>query len=92
MHQVEIIGVPVACKEGLKETWREVTVWAADKLNSIYGNQVCVRYYDLFDPILPAMPSNARLPIVLVDGIVVSSGTKISIPLIRKKIQELDAL
>lgn len=91
MHQIEIIGAPVACKEGVKDTWREVAVWTSNKLKSYYGNEVHVLYYDLFDATLPAMPINEPLPIVLVDGIVVSCGGKISVPLIRKKIQELDS-
>ena len=91
MHEIEIIGVPVACKKGLKETWREVAEWTTDKLKATYGNRVRVRYYDLFDSNIPVLPTGEPLPIVMIDGILISCGTKISIPLIRRKIQELDS-
>lgn len=87
MHQVVIIGAPVACKEGIKETWREVTEWAAGQLRSRYGEQVKVQYYDLFDPQCPAIPPEGQLPVVMVDGQVIRCGGKISIPLIRKTIE-----
>jgi hypothetical protein len=49
---------------------------------------VRVRYYDLFDPDCPTLPPNSQLPVVFVSDVLVSSGGKISIPLIRKKIEE----
>lgn len=88
---VEIIGAPVACKDGIKESWREVAEWAAGKLLSWYGDQVRVQYFDLFDPNCPTIPFDAHLPVVMIDKIVISNGVKISIPLIRKKIDELGA-
>ncbi len=90
MHQVDIIGAPVACKEGIKETWREVAEWAAGQLRSRFGDQVKVQYYDLFDPQCPAIPPEGQLPVVMVDGQVISCGGKISIPLIRKTIESLN--
>jgi disulfide oxidoreductase YuzD len=87
VHQVVIVGAPVACKEGIKETWREVAEWAAGQLRSRYGEQVKVQYYDLFDPQCPAIPPEGQLPVVMVDGQVISCGGKISIPLIRKTIE-----
>lgn len=89
LHNVVIVGAPVACKDGIKETWREVADWAAGKLKARYGGQVEVAYFDLFDPNCPTIPSDGQLPLVLVDGKMVSSGGKISIPLIRKKLEEL---
>jgi len=86
---VKIIGAPVACKDGIKESWHEVAEWAAGQLRSRYGDQVSVLYFDLFDPDCPMIPPDSQLPVVLVDGIVISSGGKISIPLIRKKIEDL---
>ncbi len=87
MHQVDIVGAPVACKEGIKETWREVAEWAAGQLRSRFGDQVKVQYYDLFDPQCPAIPPEGQLPVVMVDGTVISCGGKISIPLIRKYLE-----
>ena len=87
--RVKVVGAPIACKDGLKETWREVTTWTADRLKTQYGDQISVQYIDLFDPDCPPIPANSQLPVVLINEGVVSSGGKISIPLIRKKIEEL---
>ncbi len=89
MHQVDIIGAPIACKEGVRETWREVAEWAAGQLRNRFGDQVKVAYYDLFDPQCPPIPEEGQLPIVMVDGTVISCGGKISIPLIRKTIEAM---
>lgn len=86
---VKIIGAPVACKDGIRETWREVAAWTADKLCSRFGETVRVQYYDLFDPNCPTLPPDSQLPIVFVDEVLVSIGGKISIPIICKKIEEL---
>ena len=86
---VKIIGAPIACKDGIKETWREVADWASVQLHSRYGEKVSVRYYDLFDPDCPTLLPDSQLPVVFVNEMMVSSGGKISIPLIRKKIEEL---
>lgn len=86
---VKIIGAPVACQDGIKESWREVADWAAGQISSRYGDRVQVRYYDLFDPQCPSLPPDRPLPIVFVDDTLISSGGKISIPLIRKAIDEL---
>lgn len=88
--QVMIIGAPIACKDGIKETWRDVAEWAAGQLRARFGDLVHLRYFDLFDPNCPPIPPGGQLPVVLLDGIVISIGGKISIPLIRQKIEELD--
>jgi hypothetical protein len=85
---VQIVGALIACAEGTKDTWREVSAWAAGQLHARFGDEVHVKYYDLFDVDCPPMPANAQLPLVLVDGEVVSSGGKISISLLRKKVEE----
>lgn len=87
---VKIIGTLVACKDGLKESWRGVADWAAGQLKVRYGDLVSVHYYDLFDSDCPAIiPTDSQMPLVFVNEMLVSSGGKISIPLIRKKIEEL---
>ena len=86
---VYIIGAPVACATGLKETWRDVAKHTADQLSARFGDQVCVKYFDLFDPACPALPDGAQLPLVMIDGEVLSSGSKISVPAIRKRIEAL---
>ena len=86
---VQIIGAPMACAEGVKDTWREVAKHTADQLIARFGDRVGVRYFDLFDPDCPALPTGAQLPLVIIDDEVLSSGGKISIPAIRKRIEAL---
>lgn len=83
---VQIVGAPIACAEGIKDSWREVAAWADDQLQVRYGNAVRVQYYDLFDVDAPDLPPQAQLPVVIVDGVVVSSGGKISLPAIRRQL------
>ena len=89
LASVHIIGAPVACAEGVKDTWRDVAKHAADQLMARFGDRVCVRYFDLFDSDCPALPDGAQLPLVLLNGEVLSSGGKISVPAIRKRIETL---
>ncbi len=84
---VQIIGAPIACKDGVKDSWRDVAKWAIGQLKGHFGEAVDARYFDLFDANCPSMPANAQLPLVLINGEVVSSGGKISIPVIRRKIE-----
>lgn len=86
---IEIVGVPVACAEGTKEGWRETANWAEGQLARRFGDAVRVEYYDLFDSRCPTMPPGAQLPLVLIEGQVLSSGGKISMPAIRKRIETL---
>ena len=86
---VQIIGAPIACKEGVKDSWREVANWAAGQLKVRFGESVQVKYYDLFDANCPPIPKNTQLPLVLVNAEVLSSGGKISVPAIRKRIETL---
>lgn len=88
--QIKIIGSQVACRDGLKDSWREVAKWAAERLRMIYGDQVKVHYFDLFDADCPPIPANSLLPVVLVNEVLVSSGGKISPRLISEKIEELE--
>jgi hypothetical protein len=84
---VQIIGAPIACKEGVKDAWREVAAWVDIKLQQRFGDAVLMKYYDLFDMDCPPLTPNAQLPVVLVDGDLVSSGGKISVPTINRKIE-----
>ncbi len=86
---VQMIGAPVACGEGVKDTWRDVAKHAADQLRARFGDSVQVQYFDLFDPTCPALPAGAQLPLVLIEGEVLSSGGKISVPAIRKRVEAL---
>lgn len=86
---IQIIGAPVACADGVKETWREMAGWLAGQVRARYGTAVTTTYYDLFDPDCPTLPPDAQLPLVLVNGQLLSSGGKLSMPAIRR---HLDAL
>jgi len=86
---VQIIGAPIACEGGVKDSWREVATWAADKLKARFGEAVQVTYFDLFDADCPPMPANAQLPLVMVEDEVVSRGGKLSVPAIGRKIESI---
>jgi hypothetical protein len=86
---VQIIGAPIACQEGVKDAWREVAAWVAIKLQQRFGDAVLMKYSDLFDMDCPPLPPNAQLPVVLVDGDLVSSGGKISVPILQRKIESI---
>jgi hypothetical protein len=86
---VQIIGAPIACKDGVKDSWRDVSAWAVGQLRARFGNDVQIKYYDLFDADCPAVPDNAQLPLVMIEGAVISSGGKISVPVIRRKIESI---
>jgi len=86
---VQIIGAPIACKEGVKDSWRDVAKWAIGQLKGHFGEAVDAHYFDLFDADCPPMPAGAQLPLVMVNGEVVSSGGKISVPTLRRKIESI---
>lgn len=86
---VQIVGAPIACEEGLKDSWREVSTWATRQLKTYFGETVQVKYYDLFDADCPPVPTGSQLPLVLVNNEAVISGGKISIPIIRGKINSI---
>lgn len=86
---VQIVGAPIACEEGVKDSWREVAAWAARQLKTCFGETAQVKYYDLFDADSPPVPTGSQLPLVLVDNEAVISGGKISIPIIRSKINAI---
>jgi disulfide oxidoreductase YuzD len=87
--RVEIIGAKIACKDGVKDTWREIAEWAGGQLRQRFGDSVAVQYFDLFDSACPSIPSGAQLPIVLVEHEMLSSGGKISVPKVKRKIEML---
>ena len=86
---VQIVGVPVACAEGTKDSWRNIANWVARRLKARFGDRVQVKYYDLFDADCPPMPPGAQLPLVLIEGEVASSGGKISVPILRRRVEEV---
>ena len=88
---IQIVGAPIACEGGVKDSWRDTAIWVAGQLKALFGEAVELQYYDLFDADCPSMPPGAQLPLVLIDGELVSSGGKISIPIIRRRIEDLIA-
>ena len=89
---IQIIGTPIACADGVKDAWRDTAQWAAGQLAVRFGDTVRVEYFDLFDSDCPPIPERAQLPLVLVRAQVVRSGGKISIPIIRKRLEELGVM
>ena len=84
---VQIVGAPIACAEGVKDSWRTTAAWAASQLRTRYGDAVRVEYYDLFDPDAPVLPEQGALPVIIVDGIVIAMGGRISIPAISRQLE-----
>lgn len=87
--RIQIVGAPVACAEGVKETWRDMGRYIATRLRERYGTMIEVIYHDLFDPACPPLPADAQLPLVLVDGVILTSGGKLSMPAIRRHLESL---
>ena len=88
---VEIVGAPVSCGADVKDTWRELSGWIAGQLRRRYGDAVQVEYHDLFDVGGPTIPAEVSLPMILINGEVLTNGGKISLPLIRRAIEALGA-
>ena len=86
---VQVIGSPVACADGTRDAWREVTALVANQLVHRFGQAIRVEYFDLFDPSCPALPPGAQLPAVLINSELFSSGGKLSAPAIAKHLLEL---
>lgn len=84
---VQIIGAPVACADGMKDTWREIAALTGDQLRRRFGEAVQVEYFNLFDPTCPPIPPGSQLPLVFINGELFSSGGKISVPAIRKRLE-----
>jgi disulfide oxidoreductase YuzD len=89
---IQIVGAPVACATGVQETWRELAQWIGSQIEGRYGPAVSVTYYDLFEPDCPPLPEGAQLPLVFVNDDVLSSGGKISMPAIRKRLEALGVM
>jgi hypothetical protein len=86
---IQIIGAPVACANGIQETWRDLAAFTASKLVIYFGDAVRLEYYDLFDPDCPAIPEKSQIPVILINGDLFSRGGKISIPAIRRHLDVL---
>jgi len=86
---VQIVGALVACKEGVRDTWRETANWLTSQLVAHFGEAVRVEYRGLFDLNCLPLPTDAQLPVVFINEQVFSSGGKINGPAICRRIEEL---
>ncbi len=86
---IQITGSLIACSQGVRDDWRDLSEWLKSKMTALYGDMVAVKYYDIFDPDCPSLPPDAKLPVVKINEEILSMGGKISMTLIRKKIESL---
>lgn len=94
---VRIFGTLTACREGTVDAWRDTAAFARRALSKRFGHQVVVEYYDLFSPEMDRFPEvvalvaagRAQVPLVFVDGKLLSSGGKISVPIIRRRLEAI---
>jgi len=86
---VQIIGSQIACSEGLKDSWRELADYTRRQLELRFNGTCQVEYFDLFDPACPPLPAEAQLPFVIIAGQKFSSGGKLNIPALSKRVAEL---
>ncbi len=93
---VRIFGVPIACSKGINDAWRQIADRARSQLAARFGDAVYVEYYDLFSPDMDCFPEvtakvqdGAQVPMVFVGADLLSSGGKVSIPAIVKRVEAL---
>lgn len=94
---VRIFGAPTACATGVTDAWRKVAAWARRQLTVRFGEQVSVEYYDLFSPEMDRFPEvvalvaagQGQVPLVFVDGELLSSSGKVSVPDIRRRLETI---
>jgi len=93
---VRIFGVPIACSKGVTDVWRNVANQASGQLRARFGDRVLVEYYDLLSPetekfpqVLRQVSAGAQIPLVFVGEELISSGGKVSVPAIARRISEL---
>jgi len=86
---IQITASLIACSQGMRDDWRDLSEWLRSKMTVLYGDQVEVKYFDIFDPDCPSLPPGAKLPVVRINEEILSMGGKISMTLIRKKIESL---
>ena len=98
---VRVFGAPTTrgCDCGTQaRIWREATEWVARSLKMRFGDRVRVEYVDLFLDELEAFPKVMELiargevkpPLVFIGDELVSAGTRISGPAIRRRIEALE--
>lgn len=94
---VRISGVPTACATGVADAWRETAALVRRQLTARFGPPVSEQYYDLFSPEMDRFPEivalvsagQGQVPLVFVDKELLSSGGKVSVPDIRRRLEML---
>jgi disulfide oxidoreductase YuzD len=95
--RVEVVAVSAGSCAG-KPTWETATHLLRSQLERRFGGSVTVEYVELFSPRsfdLPEMlmkgigDESLRLPVVLVNDHVVSSGVKLNEGLLARRIEEI---
>lgn len=91
---VLIVGLPSAATCPPEKTWRAAAGFVAQRLDARFGDEATVAYVDLFSPEMGAHPDvEARIatdgldmPLVMVDGAVVSAGGKLNVSAIERAV------
>lgn len=94
--RVEILAVSAGACAG-KPTWETATSLLRRQLLRRFGEAVSVEYIELFSPRSRELPDvlqgigdeSLRLPIVLINGQVVSAGAKLNEGFLARKIAEI---
>ncbi|HZP00910.1 MAG TPA: hypothetical protein VFD30_11490 [Terriglobia bacterium] len=92
---VTVLAVSSAPCSG-KMTWETATTFLRERLEKRFGSQVAVHYVELFSPesfafsaVLEGIQQERyQLPVVLVDGTIVTNGTKLNEGTIAQHIRE----
>ena len=92
---VRVFGVPMACSKGIVDAWRNVANQARGQLAARFGDRVIVEYYDLMAPemdrfpeVLKKVAEGAEVPLVFIGDDLFSSGGKVSVPAIARRVSE----
>jgi hypothetical protein len=78
--RIEIIGMPVACMEGVGDPWRTRAGWLAEQLTARFGDAVRLEYHGFYDADCPPQSEGTAYPLVRVGDVTVQAGGQ-SIPL-----------
>jgi len=88
---VRIIGVPSTCPDGIREPWRAVARLVANQLTARFGDQVIIKYHDLFstEGLSWAERVDGNAPLVFVGDELLLAGDKVSVPVIRQRLESM---
>lgn len=85
---VQIIGMPVACMEGVGDPWRARATWIAQQLAARFAGAVRLDYHSLYDADCPLPPEGTTFPLVRVgETLVQAGGETIPLPPILRAVE-----